>query len=377
MKASILALVSLVLASTTTAALAQGGQIRFSNATYEVSESSPVAFVTLFRVGDDDGEISVTFIADAGTATSGADFVPIVTSVSWPDNDDDPRVVQVSIVDDDIAESSETVLLSLTNPTGGATIGSPGSATLTILDDGDTESGPGELALVSPTVVVAESEAALLVVRRTSGSAGEVSVGWSSSNGSAFAGEDYVASSGLITFADGDTTDKSIVIATLEDDLLEGDETFDVELSLPAGGASLGLAQSTVNIVDNDVVSDGPCVADETTMCLGADDRFRLSVKWRTTTTNGDGIVYGIGPESSGLFWFFNENNIEMLVKVLDACGLPDFNSFWVFYAATTDVAFDLVVTDTVAERSKVYSNPLGQTAAPVTDTAAFATCDP
>ena len=64
-----------------------------------------------------------------------------------------------------------------------------------------------------------------------------------------------------------------------------------------------------------------------------------------------------------------------MLVKVLDACQLPGFETFWVLFAATTDVEFELVVTDTQAEVTKTYSNELGNLAAAVIDTEAFATC--
>ena len=48
----------------------------------------------------------------------------------------------------------------------------------------------------------------------------------------------------------------------------------------------------------------------------------------------------------AGLFWFFNENNIEMLIKVLNAC-VPPFDRYWTFYAATTNVEFTVTVTDT------------------------------
>jgi hypothetical protein len=64
-----------------------------------------------------------------------------------------------------------------------------------------------------------------------------------------------------------------------------------------------------------------------------------------------------------------------MLIKVLDRCGTP-FDSFWVFYAATTNVGFELTVTDTVSGEVEIYRNPVGMTALPVQDTQAFKTCD-
>jgi hypothetical protein len=74
------------------------------------------------------------------------------------------------------------------------------------------------------------------------------------------------------------------------------------------------------------------------------------------------------------MFWFFNENNIEMLVKLQNAC-ISQFDRFWVFFAATTNVEFHVTVTDTDALQAKRYDNPQGMVALPVADTQAFATC--
>jgi hypothetical protein len=62
-----------------------------------------------------------------------------------------------------------------------------------------------------------------------------------------------------------------------------------------------------------------------------------------------------------------------MLLKVLDGCRVND--RFWVFAAATTNVEYTLRVTDTATGLEKSYFNPLGQAAAALTDTNAFAAC--
>ena len=75
---------------------------------------------------------------------------------------------------------------------------------------------------------------------------------------------------------------------------------------------------------------------------------------------------------TSGLFWFFNPSNWEMLVKVLDACHTDD-PRFLMLAAATTDVAYTLRVTDTERQIAREYSNPLGTAAPALVDT--FETC--
>jgi hypothetical protein len=80
--------------------------------------------------------------------------------------------------------------------------------------------------------------------------------------------------------------------------------------------------------------------------------------------------VVPFGSNDSGLLYFFDEDNVEMLVKVIDACG---FNGhFWVFAAATTNVEYTLRVRDTDDDRVETYFNPLGIASPAITDTAAF-----
>ena len=82
---------------------------------------------------------------------------------------------------------------------------------------------------------------------------------------------------------------------------------------------------------------------------------------------------YGLDSEQSGLLYFFDRNNAEVLIKVLDACGVNGYR--WVFVAPVTDLAFNLVVTPDGGE-PWTHGNSLGQTAATAGDTKAFA-CSP
>jgi hypothetical protein len=114
------------------------------------------------------------------------------------------------------------------------------------------------------------------------------------------------------------------------------------------------------------------CASTDEILCLSR-GRFEVEVFFRPL---GEGIRNATPvPESadSGMFWFFTPDNLEMLVKVLDAC--PVNNHFWVFFAATTNVEFGVEVTDTLTGESKIYTNPQGNAAETVLDTSAFATC--
>jgi len=115
------------------------------------------------------------------------------------------------------------------------------------------------------------------------------------------------------------------------------------------------------------------CDDDPDRLCLNR-GRFEVSAQWQDFSGNtGGGHVVPLGSPDSGLFWFFSDTNWEVLVKVLDGCGLND--RFWVFAAATTDVQYTLRVHDTVSGVAREYVNPLGAAADAITDTDAFATC--
>lgn len=117
-----------------------------------------------------------------------------------------------------------------------------------------------------------------------------------------------------------------------------------------------------------------PCVPDATTLCMN-NGRFSARGTFRTNAGQTGpfmAVPVATAPDS-GLFWFFDASNLEMLIKVLNGCGVN--SRYWVFFAAGTNVEFTVTVTDTQTGAVKTYSNPLNTAAAPVQDTSAFATC--
>jgi hypothetical protein len=103
-------------------------------------------------------------------------------------------------------------------------------------------------------------------------------------------------------------------------------------------------------------------------------DRFRVEASWRTAAgQTGVGTPVSLTSET-GYFWFFSPTNVEVVVKVLDACANPS-GRFWVFAGGLTDVEVTLEVTDNATGEKKTYRNPQGTPYQPIQDTNAFATC--
>ena len=119
----------------------------------------------------------------------------------------------------------------------------------------------------------------------------------------------------------------------------------------------------------------GDCVNSDTVICLRSGDRFEVKVEWHAAgeTQFHPAFVSSLRTSDSGIFYYNNPDNLEFLLKVLNGCPLND--RYWVFFAATTNVAFNVTVIDTENGASKIYSNPEGHRADAVTDTGAFATC--
>ena len=112
----------------------------------------------------------------------------------------------------------------------------------------------GTIALSTATQSVTEATGTVTVTAtRTGGSTGAVGISYATANGTATAGADYTAASGTLSWANGDTANKTFTVSITNDLINEPAETFTATLSTPTGGAVLGSpAAQTVTITDND-----------------------------------------------------------------------------------------------------------------------------
>ena len=113
------------------------------------------------------------------------------------------------------------------------------------------------------------------------------------------------------------------------------------------------------------------CVPNATTLCLN-NNRFKLTVAWVSHTGSGQGQGVQLTSDT-GYFWFFSDANVEMVVKVLNACGLN--GNYWVFAGGLTNVNVVMTVTDTANGTTRTYTNLQDLPYAPLQKTGDFATC--
>ncbi|WP_272946224.1 Calx-beta domain-containing protein, partial [Geobacter sp. OR-1] len=107
------------------------GTIGLSASAYSIGEAGPSVTITATRTGGSSGAVGISYATSSGTALSGSDFTATSGTLSWGDGDTASKTFEVPITDDALVESNETFTVTLSSPTGGASLGSPSSATVT------------------------------------------------------------------------------------------------------------------------------------------------------------------------------------------------------------------------------------------------------
>ncbi len=116
----------------------QPGNLQFTASAYAVPETAGSAAITLVRTNGLSGQVSVNFTTVPMGATAGLDYKPVTQTVVFPAGMA-RETINVPVLADPYDDHNETVGLAISDPTGGAGLGSVTTATLTI-DDTDPNS---------------------------------------------------------------------------------------------------------------------------------------------------------------------------------------------------------------------------------------------
>lgn len=222
--------------------------IRFADAELVVSEGAGAAVVTVVRTEPIDTGAQVLYQTADGSATSPSDYTFLWGTLTFEPGQAQ-AVIAVPVAADGQAEGSESFSLSLSSPSAGVGLGEPSRVTV-LLTDGEAPA-PSYLRFSTPLYQVSEAGGqAVLAVQRSGSTAREVTVRYTTRDGSAAAGSDYQAVSGTLTWAPGELV-RVFSVPVLADGQAEADETVIVSLSEATGGATLE-APSTATLTIND-----------------------------------------------------------------------------------------------------------------------------
>lgn len=112
------------------------GTFQFSSPTYSVNENGNFATITVNRTGETIGPVTLNFTTSNGTATADQDYLSANDTIFFQ-NGETSKTFTIQIINDTLSEPNETLNLTLSNPSAGASLGSQTTAVLTIVDDND------------------------------------------------------------------------------------------------------------------------------------------------------------------------------------------------------------------------------------------------
>jgi poly(3-hydroxybutyrate) depolymerase len=192
--------------------------------------------------GENDAPATVDVTTTDGPAVAGQDYVGVTNTIQFGPGER-RKWVRISLLNDGLKEAAKSFRLTLSNPTGGAALGSQPTATVKI-----TDNDPG--AGFTTNTFFASASADLAEVSVTRGSDAPMSaftVDFQIVDGTARAGVDYQAVSGTLEFKANETL-QAIAIPLLHNSAVKGRRSFKVTLSNASVGISLGIATTTVNL---------------------------------------------------------------------------------------------------------------------------------
>ncbi len=220
-----------------------------------MNEDGTNATITVNRTGGTDGIITVDYATVNDTAIAGTDYSATSGTLTFADTET-TQSFTIPILEDTAIEGNESFNLTLTNTTGGATLGTA-TSTVNIVDNDVLMAGTINFSAATFSVNENGTPITEITVTRTGGSLGAVSVNLTQTNGTATSAEDYTNAPIMVNFADGDSTAKTVTIPILNDTTFEPTETLNLAFGTPTGGATLGTQNTaTLQIVDNDRTSN-------------------------------------------------------------------------------------------------------------------------
>ena len=210
--------------------------------------SNLVFTVTLSQAAS--AAVTVNYATSDVTATAGTDYVATSGTVTIPAGST-TGTFNVVVNGDSTVETDETLRVTLTSPSSNATIATS-TATGTITND-DVATLPSlSVANVSKAEGNSGTSNLVFTVTLSQAAAAPVTVNYATSNLTATAGTDYVATSGTVTIPAGSTTGTFNVVVN-GDTTVESDETLRVTLSGASSNATIATATATGTITNDDV----------------------------------------------------------------------------------------------------------------------------
>jgi hypothetical protein len=222
--------------------------LAFTAGQYSVPQAAGSITIDVKRTGNMGSVVSVDYAASGGTAKPGVNYTATSGTLTFNPGVGDQTFV-VPIINTMMVAPDTTVNLTLSNPTGGATVSGQNPVTLTILNNNQLSM---QFSAATYSVSETAGQATITVTRNSSSSTSQVN--YATGGGTATAGANYTATSGTLVFNPGQTS-QTFTIPIVHDFQVTGPLTVGLALS-GANGGILG-PQATAVLTINDVDHPG------------------------------------------------------------------------------------------------------------------------
>lgn len=222
-------------------------QVNIIQLTPSISESGGNAQYLVYLNSLAQNDVTAT-IALGGTATAGSDYNASSTTVVIPGGSLSANF-SVPLINDNVVESTESLIASITGASGSGTItvGPASAATVSILNEDSAT-----INIDSATAVSENLGTALVQVTLSAPSDSPTVVSYSLVNGSASSTIDFINAVGAVTFNPMQTV-AAVSVSIVNDNVVELNETFSVSLGTPSGNPAIALGSSNGNVtITND-----------------------------------------------------------------------------------------------------------------------------
>ncbi|MCE9612044.1 MAG: PKD domain-containing protein [Chthoniobacter sp.] len=223
---------------------APSATVGFATTTSSALESVGTAPVAVVLSAPQAGAVTVNYAVTGGTATSGADYTLAGGTLTFAAGET-AKPLPNTIINDATIESAETVIVTLSSPTG-ASLSANATHTLTLTDD---DTNTVTVAASTPTVREAGPGTGVFTLTRTGSNTTALTVNLVIA-GTAAPGTDYQTLAATATISAGQSS-ATVLVTPFDDTLVQGDKT--VALALDVGAYTVGAsANDTVTIIDDD-----------------------------------------------------------------------------------------------------------------------------
>ena len=226
------------------------GMFSFESNSTQTPQGTTFNLTVQRNASDSTESAAVSYQVIQGSAKPVDDFTVENNTLTWAANDNTDKTISIVIADDmENTELAESFFIRLYNPTNGATLGSNNYNTINI--DGQINTGTGSFEFSEQTISETVGEYTVNV-NRLGSTVGSIAFQYNMTSGEAIIGNDMLDASGQVSWADGESETKEIILTIINDTEEEQNENFTLTLS-SIDGSNLGSnAEITFTIADDD-----------------------------------------------------------------------------------------------------------------------------